>query len=573
MRVALGAAFALTVAAALAQAQAPAAPGFAVSLKPGLDAGGGAIGHVDVTLELSAAETGAGEALVQLPLVVSNVETVAAHVADVAAHDARGPLALRVEDDGPAETATRRWIAGRAAEGPVTIRYRAPVTGRSAARGAAPPLEPRNDAAAFSGAGSTFLLLPPTTAPHTLSMRWDLSALPEGAAGVSSLGPGAAASDAPAPVARLARGFFMAGAIGRYPPADGGGPFFAAWQDSPPFDADALMAWTGQLHAHYVTFFGLDRAPPYGVFLRPNPVNAGGGVGLADSFVTTFGPETDPEELKFTLSHEMFHTFAPALSAPGGLESSWFGEGLAVFYARHLMLRFGQTSPEAFLNDLNFHAGRYYSSIMAEVPNNEVPRLFWADTRVRTLPYDRGSLYFAVVDDRMREVSGGARSLDDLMLAMVARQRAGRALGNGDWEELLREHLGEEAVAEFRAMLAGRVPLPDSDAFGPCFRRTTRPLRRYELGFEPAVLTEPRRIVRGLVAGSAAERAGLRDGDEIVRPVPQDGIQGDQTRLLQLEIRRDGRIFPLSYLPRGETVDAWQWERVADVPDSACATR
>lgn len=570
MRIATGAVLALAAIAAPASAQ-PSPPSFAVTLAPGPDAAGAGVGHVDVTLELSAADIGTNEALVQLPLVVSNVETVAAHVTDLSARDARGPVALRVEDAGPADTATRRWIAQRPVQGAVTIRYRAPITGRSAVRGAAPPLELRNDAAAFSGAGSTFLLLPTTATPHHLSVRWDLSGLPEGTAGVSSLGPGAADSEAPEPIARLARGFFMAGAIGRYPESGAGGPFFAAWQDAPPFDTAALMAWTGRLHDRYVAFFGLDRAPPYGVFLRPNPVNAGGGVGLANSFVTTFGPDTDPEELKFTLSHEMFHTFAPSLSAPGGLESSWFGEGLAVFYARNLMLRFGQTSPEAFLNDLNFHAGRYYSSIMAEVPNSEVPRLFWADTRVRTLPYDRGSLYFAMVDDRMRKTSGGTRSLDDLMLAMVARQREGRALGNGDWEELLREHLGEEAVADFRAMLAGRMPLPASDAFGPCFRRTTRPLRRYELGFEPAVLTEPRRIVRGLVPGSAAEQAGLRDGDEIVRPVPQDGIQGDQTRLLQLEIRRDGRTFPLSYLPRGETVQAWQWERIADVPDSACA--
>jgi hypothetical protein len=570
MRLATGALTALAAVAALAHAQPPP-PTFAISLKPGLAVDGEAIDHVDVTLEMSSVEASAGEPLLQLPLVVSNVETVAAQVTGLSARDARGPLALRVEDEGSADGATRRWIAQRPVEGTVTISYRAPITGRSAMRGAAPPLELRNDAAAFSGAGSTFLLLPPTTAPHNLSVRWNLSGLPEGVAGVSSLGPGAAAPETPEPVARLARSFFMAGTIGRYPDSGYGGPFFAAWQDNPPFDARALMEWTARLHGRYVAFFGLDRAPPYGVFLRPNPVNAGGGVGLADSFVTTFGPDTDPEELKFTLSHEMFHTFAPSLSAPAGLESSWFGEGLAVFYARNLMLRFGQTSPEAFLNDLNFHAGRYYSSIMAEMPNSEVPRLFWADTRVRTLPYDRGSLYFAMVDDRMRKTSGGTRSLDDLMLAMAARQREGRALGNGDWEELLREYLGEEAVADFRAMLAGRMPLPDSAAFGPCFRRTTRPLRRYELGFEPAVLTEPRRIVRGLVPGSAAEQAGLRDGDEIVRPVPQDGIQGDQARLLRLEIRRDGRTFPLSYLPRGETVQAWQWERIGGVPDSACA--
>ncbi|CEJ42852.1 hypothetical protein ACSAM1_01570 [Xanthomonas citri pv. bilvae] len=84
------------------------------------------------------------------------------------------------------------------------------------------------------------------------------------------------------------------------------------------------------------------------------------------------------------------------------------------------------------------------------------------------------------------------------------------------------------------------------------------------------MLAEPRRIVRGLVAESAAAQAGVRNGDEIVRPVPQDGIQGNQTQHLKLRLRRDGKEFDVDYLPRGEQVDAWQWERVPGVDDAQC---
>ncbi|MEH3158515.1 MAG: hypothetical protein PGN08_05980 [Sphingomonas taxi] len=111
-------------------------------------------------------------------------------------------------------------------------------------------------------------------------------------------------------------------------------------------------------------------------------------------------------EIKFTLAHEMFHTFQPFIEGPSGLESSWFGEGLATFYQRRLPLRFGLIGPDDFVRDLNFHAGRYYTSAMASVPNAEVPKRFWADTRIRTLPYDRGMLYFADLDDRLRKASG-----------------------------------------------------------------------------------------------------------------------------------------------------------------------
>ena len=95
-------------------------------------------------------------------------------------------------------------------------------------------------------------------------------------------------------------------------------------------------------------------------------------------------------------------------------------------------------------------------------------------------------------------------------------------------------------------------------------------LRRYELGFEPKVLTEPQRVIRGLLPGSAAERAGIRNGDEITQPVPQDAIQGDQDGVLTLKLLREGKPLEISYIPRGETVEAYQWIRVGNVPDTAC---
>lgn len=119
-----------------------------------------------------------------------------------------------------------------------------------------------------------------------------------------------------------------------------------------------MMRWTGTLYTKYATFFGQRTPPPYGVFLRYNPINAGGGVGLRHSFVTTFGHTgkdgTDVDELRATLAHKMFHTFQPYIASPPGLPSSWFAEGLATLYMRKLPLRFGMMTPAVFLRDLNF---------------------------------------------------------------------------------------------------------------------------------------------------------------------------------------------------------------------------
>src|SRR3546814_8638769 len=63
------------------------------------------------------------------------------------------------------------------------------------------------------------------------------------------------------------------------------------------------------------------------------------------------------------------------------------------------------------------------------------------------------------------------------------------------------------------------------------------------------------------IAGLAAARAGLLNGDEILKPVGQDAIQGEQDAYLTLQIRRGERTFEVEYQPRGETVEAYQWVR------------
>lgn len=158
---------------------------------------------------------------------------------------------------------------------------------------------------------------------------------------------------------------------------------------------------------------------------------------LSDARFLTFGKAggrgTDPAELKITLAHEMFHTFSPFIEQPAGLESFWFGEGLAALYMRKPPFRFGLLSADEFLDDLNFHAGRYHTRIRAGEPDSEAPKRFWEDTRIRTPPYDRGILYFADLDEKIRKRSAGKRSLDNLVMAMLDKEKGGKTLTNNDW--------------------------------------------------------------------------------------------------------------------------------------------
>jgi len=557
---------------AFAAPSVASAPALSVLVKPAVPDARNRVPSIDVTITIDGPPVPSGQPLARMPLVTSNVETVANTLDQLSAHDATGPLALSSTDDAPSQTAAqyRHWHADRATTGPVILHYRVPISETLAPRGAAPPLELRSDTGAFSGQGETFLMLPEAELPWKLSIAWDLSAMGSNAQGVTSFGLGNLSPAAVTGVKELGSSFFMAGNVHVYPQTPPATGFFAAWYGNPPFDLQPLMASEQMLYSFYESFFKRPSTAPYGVFMRENLVNAGGGVSLGNNaFVTTFGPKTDLDEVKITLAHEMLHTFAGALD--GGMNNSWYAEGLAVYYARLLALRAGQITPNQFLADLNSTAGRYYTDALIHTPNSEIAPNFWADTRIRVLPYDRGSMYFAVLDGQLRVASNSKTTLDDLLLEMLDRKHRGLSSDEAAWREILKAHLGGKGIAELDAMLNGTVMIPEPQGFGPCFTRITKPMRRYQLGFEPRVLVEHQRIVRGLIPGSTAEQAGIRNGDEITKPVPQDLIQGKQDGLLTLQLLRDGKPMTITYLPRAETVDAYQWIRTGTTPDTACA--
>lgn len=546
-----------------------AAPALQIALKPLPGSDSHTIEAIDVTETLAGRIFETGSVLLELAYVTFNVPSAAGRIEQLEAHDEHGRVSVSARDLGEGDSARRQWFADRETGETLTVRYRVAVAAPLAPRGAAPPTELRNEHGAVSGSGAAFLLRPPAGS-YRFSVTWDLSSLPDGASAVSSLGyqPNEAL-----PVDTLDRVYFMAGNLGRYPDESLPAEFFSAWQGDPPFEAGHLMASAETLREAFIIFFDAERGG-YGIMMRPNPVNPGGGIGLHRSFVITFDQETDVEDLGLTLSHEMFHTFQPQMDDGGepnrSLEHAWFNEGLAVFYQREFLFRAGLIGAGAYLRDLNTHAARYYTNALGDTPNSEVAAGFWRDTRIRTLPYDRGFLYFATVDEAMRKSSGNRGSLDDLAKEMRTLQDRGQAPTPASWAALVKRELGDDGVSALDQMLAGSAPLPSSDAFGPCFQRISRDLQRYELGFEPAVLVETERIVRGLVQGSAAELAGLRNGDRILKPVPQDAIQGNQEARLTLQVRRDGQDSTINYRPRGETVSAWQWERIPTVPEETC---
>ncbi|QKR99601.1 peptidase M61 [Sphingomonas sp. CL5.1] len=521
-----------------------------VSIVPGRMDGSRGSGNVRVAIDVPGVHVDAGQPLFDFPTGDDLVVT-----------DARG--AVDIASRGAGED--RFYVATRAVDGDLRIAYRVAIR-NSVATGGTTPIFPRVDGDGFSALGMAFLATPHVAGSYRLALRWDLSAMGPGATGVSSFGDGDATVPA-APVDRLRKLVMMAGRLNREPAAGGTGKFAAVWSGDPGYDLRPTMRWAQRLHGWMVDFFRTPDDPAYRVFARENGgLNAGGGVAFPNSFFQTWGRGVTGDSMRGILAHEMVHTFT------ANDLGRWYVEGDAVYYQVRLPWRAGMVSTDQYLRDINMTAYRYYTNLKIAAHEDEIDPAFFSNPWLNTLAYDRGALYFAQLDGMIRRKTGGKRSIDDLVRVMVRTGRDGETITDETWFALLREGIGEEAVALTKSMLAGGIVLPESDAYGPCFRRVAARLRRYELGFTVARKPAGTPVeVKGLIAGSEADKAGVRNGDMIALPLlTSDGPRRDFAATVTAQVTRDGRTFPVTWAPRGAAVDGYQWERVAGVPDSAC---
>jgi predicted metalloprotease with PDZ domain len=185
-----------------------------------------------------------------------------------------------------------------------------------------------------------------------------------------------------------------------------------------------------------------------------------------------------------------------------------------------------------------------------------VAEAFWTNSDVGEVPYQRGDLIALYVDHAIRARSQGARSLDDLMRALVERARAGAGLySNDELCAAIAEFAGDEAGAVVRRWaLEGVEPELLPDAAGPEFVLEPAEVPTFHTGFDHAA-TLASGTVSGVVAGGCAERAGLRDG---MRITGWSVSLGQTAAPVEVRVREDGTECTLSYLPHGVPVRGYR---------------
>jgi predicted metalloprotease with PDZ domain len=322
------------------------------------------------------------------------------------------------------------------------------------------------------------------------------------------------------------------------------------------------------LHGAMAKFFG-DDAGVYRVFMRQNPYAGTGGTALPQSFMFGYRPSDKPtiEALQSLLSHEMAHNW-PAMQGEHGA-TAWYSEGTAEFYSMMLSYRAGVLSLDAFAKSLNDKTAAYYTNPYLRLSNAEAAKIFWSDTTAQTVPYGRGVIYLIATDAAIREKSGSKRSLDDVVKELYRREKAGQPYTIQTWLDLVGQELGAEpAKAAYEAMTRGDVLRP-GDRFPNCLTITTKTYRVFELGFDRASFTDGR-VVHGLKAGSTADQAGVRDGDQIVSEDGMIAARQDEANALKLTLKRDGVERKVSYVPRGGPVEGVAWVKAPGASPATC---
>ena len=533
-------------------------PLLAMTLSPRVEQGSAA--EVAVEMRLSAAPLAAGEPLLRMPLILVSIPTAAYPASNIEATDAAGRLDLTAVDEAPGPSGTyRNYILGRATKGPVTVRYRTAPREIGATTRNGPLFDFRREGDGLMGAGVYFMALPPETAPMRIHLAWDL---PPGFRGISSRGEGDQHWEGPAD--SLAFSFYAAGPV-RSQPEDGKGDFVFYWLKQPPMDPIVLGTGAQRLYNSMAAFFG-DSGSQYRIFARSNPYTGGGGTALTRSFMFGYGNNgvTNANGTDMLIAHEMAHTW-PKMAGDHP-QTAWYSEGAAEYYSTLLSLRAGTVDHARFLSLINLKAEAYYASPFLSLNNTEVGAKFWTDGRAQRVPYERGFLYLARLDAQLKAASGGARKVDNLVLEVLAAQRAGSDVGVPEWRALVVKTLGEPAGREFDDMVAGKLIVPPATTFAPCYQMVPASLRPFDMGFDgmrPGV-------VGGLREGSAAARAGLREGDIVIKSTPTSQLREDPAMMAEVEVMRDGKPLAIRYLPRGAPVKGWQWQRVPGIPESDC---
>ncbi|MDO6474104.1 hypothetical protein Q4520_01680 [Alteromonas sp. 1_MG-2023] len=531
-------------------AQQPDFPDMNITIAPAMS--NLMVDDIQMTISFESDGVNAGDTLLSMPVTLVATPSANLHASALKVTDSKGVLTLIDREADPDPSGQyREFVPERDTSGTITVSYRFSPRDVDSSTRNGPLFDLRSQDGGVMGAGVYFMVLPATTTPYDITLDWDLANMPAGSKGVWSAGEGKQHKVGPAELVRFS--YYAAGLLKQLPEQES--QYTQYWLNDAPFDMEALALQTHALFEYMANFYGDESA--FKVFGRANPYPAGGGTGLAHSFMFGYGKngETTDGGTQTLLAHELAHTW-PRLNGdePHAL-TAWYTEGTAEFYSLVMLKRSGAIDRDEFIRQLNQRMDNYYGSRYLKLSNKEAGDLFWKEHEAQRVPYGRGLTYLVKLNQQLKNTSGGKVKLDTLVLDIYHRQQSGETIGLESWKAMLNEYLGEDGVAAFTAMTNGAVIMPEESVFG-CLKSTLYEVAPFELGFDPMRLGK----VTQLRSGSNAEKAGLMEGDKILSINTVEEMKNAPGNPTKMKIQRGSNTLDVSFLPRREAVPGWHWE-------------
>lgn len=172
------------------------------------------------------------------------------------------------------------------------------------------------------------------------------------------------------------------------------------------------------------------------------------------------------------------------------------------------------------------------------------------------LMYSRGFAFMIKMDRLIQFASKGVASLDNVAFQLLNRQRTEHVVQQKDWILAAAQYMNKDDVVRvLEEALDGELVVPSSI---PEYRLELTFKEAIELGF--AISSIGSRVISGLIPGSRAETAGLRNGDIILSKSPLRYIVQRFSALFKLRIKRGKLELQIEYWPRTLfTVTCWEF--------------
>jgi predicted metalloprotease with PDZ domain len=120
---------------------------------------------------------------------------------------------------------------------------------------------------------------------------------------------------------------------------------------------------------------------------------------------------------------------------------------------------------DELISQLNKRAKDYYENPRLQVTNQFAGEHLFVDGEATLIPYGRGFFYLLHMDEIIRKATGGKKSLDDVVLAILKRTRNMEECGNPAWLEEVQRIAGIDVSGEFEEMQNGKVFIPTVTSF------------------------------------------------------------------------------------------------------------